>query len=319
MKPITRRHFLHTASALGLGVYGSDSVRSAATARRQGNITLSFGTYGMQTLKLELAIRALAKIGYDGVEVMVAPNWDATPANMSTHRRLEIRKLLDSQGLKLTALMENLHPSKEDVAHRAGLERLKQVVALGRAFAPESRPLIQTVLGSGKWEQVRDLFLRRLTDWEELAEKEDALIAIKPHRGGGMSRPEEAIWLIDQLGSNSRIRMVYDYSHYAFRNMTLEQTATTALPYTAHIAVKDTIQKGSATTFVLPGESGNMDYDLLLSTFFQGGYREDVCCEVSSAVWRQPGYDPLVSAVTCYRNMSTVFTRQQIPRPTDPT
>lgn len=315
MNTITRRHLLRAASAVGLGISGSDSLKSALPAKPQDHITLSFGTYGMRTLTLERAIQTLAQIGYDGLEVMTAPSWDAEPANMSPQRRREVRTLLNAQGLKLTALMENLHPSKEDAAHLAGLERLKQVVALGRALAPETTPLIQTVLGSGKWGQVRDLFLRRLIDWQELAEKEDALIAIKPHRGGGMSRPEEAIWLIDQLGNESNIRMVYDYSHYAFRNMTLENTVATSLPYTAHIAVKDTIQKGTATTFVLPGESGNMDYDRLLSMFFQGGYRGDVCCEVSSAVWRQPGYDPVVAAVTCYRNMATSFTRQKIARP----
>ena len=161
MKPITRRHLLRIASAVGLGISGSDSVESATP---QHHVTLSFGTYGMRTLKLERAIQALARIGYDGLEVMTAPNWDATPANMSPTRRQESRKRLDAEGLTLTALMENLHPSKEDAAHLAGLERLKQVVALGRALAPETPPLIQTVLGSGKWDQVKDLFLQRLAD-----------------------------------------------------------------------------------------------------------------------------------------------------------
>ncbi|MEE3368721.1 MAG: sugar phosphate isomerase/epimerase family protein [Planctomycetota bacterium] len=315
MKPITRRHLLRAASTVGLGISGVGSVKAARRIKPQGHITLSFGTYGTRTLKLETVIQTLARIGYDGLEVMTAPNWDAAPTNMAPQRRRDIRKLLDAQGLTLTALMENLHPSKEDAAHLEGLERLKQVAALGRALAPETTPLIQTVLGSGKWDQVKDLFLRRLIDWHELAEKEDALIAIKPHRGGGMSRPEEAVWLINQLGNKSRIQMVYDYSHYAFRDMTLENTVASALPYIAHVAVKDTIQKGNATTFVLPGESGNMDYDQLLSLLFRGGYRGDVCCEVSSAVWRQPGYDPVVAAVTCYRNMSTAFARQKIPRP----
>ena len=133
MKPITRRHLLHIASAVGLGVSGSGSVKSATL---QDHITLSFGTYGMRTLKLERAIQTLAQIGYDGLELMTAPNWDATPANMSPTRRQEARKRLDAEGLTLTALMENLHPSREDATHRTGLERLKQVVELGRALAP---------------------------------------------------------------------------------------------------------------------------------------------------------------------------------------
>ncbi|MAV35499.1 MAG: hypothetical protein CMJ59_08575 [Planctomycetaceae bacterium] len=316
MFPSTRRQFLLSTSSVGLGMSTCSALQSAAATVTKGNVTLSFGTYGMQALKLEEAIRVLGEIGYDGVEVIVRPSSDATPANMSAARRQQVRTQLDAHGLRLTALMENLHPSEDETTHRAGLERLKQAAALGHDLAPATQPLIQTVLGGRKWEQAKPLFLQRLADWVELAEKQDALIAIKPHRGGGMSRPEEAVWLIQQLGQTPRLRMVYDYSHYAFRDMTLAATVATSLKYTAHVAVKDTIQKGAGTTFVLPGESGNLDYDALLTMFYRGGYRGDFCCEVSSAVWKQPGYDPAVAAETCYRNMATAFTRQRIPRPT---
>ena len=38
--------------------------------------------------------------------------------------------------------------------------------------------------------------------------------------------------------------MVYDYSHYAYRDMPLEETVRTALPYTAHVVVKDAVREG---------------------------------------------------------------------------
>ena len=59
--------------------------------------------------------------------------------------------------------------------------------------------------------------------------------------------------------------------------------------------------------FLLPGESGTFDYANLLRLFHEGGYRGDVCCEVSSMVSSKPGYDPSAAAKTCYRNMARAF------------
>jgi len=129
-----------------------------------------------------------------------------------------------------------------------------------------------------------------------------------------MSRPSEAAWIIDRLNHPERLKMVYDYSHYAFRDMDLKDTIEVALPITAHIAVKDTVKTESGTTFVLPGESGKFDYAPLLRQFYKGGYRGDVCCEVSSAVWRQPDYDPRAAIRICYQNMSRAFQQANISR-----
>jgi inosose dehydratase len=108
--------------------------------------------------------------------------------------------------------------------------------------------------------------------------------------------------------------MVYDYSHYAFRDMPLEDTVRTALPYTAHIAVKDAVRDGDEVKFVLPGAGGTPDHATLLRLFYRGGYRGDVCCEVSSMVSREPGYDPVAAARTCYRNMARAFEEAHVPR-----
>ena len=170
------------------------------------------------------------------------------------------------------------------------------------------------MLGGGTWEEKKELFRDRLTDWVDAAAQSRVVLAIKPHRGGALSRPEEAIWLIRELGDSPWLRMVYDYSHYAFREMPLEETVRTALPYTAHLVVKDAVRDGEKVVFALPGASGTFDYAQLLRLFYDGGYRGDVCCEVSSMVSRKPDYDPVVAAKACYEAMARAFEKAKVPR-----
>ncbi|HUG91472.1 MAG TPA: sugar phosphate isomerase/epimerase family protein [Planctomycetaceae bacterium] len=299
----SRREFLAVTAAAGLsGAFG----RAADSPSRSG-VTFSFGTYGMKGLKTEDALRAVAGIGYDGVELAVRPEWDAAPENLSRERRRDVRQVLDEAGLRLTAFMEHLQPSADDGAHAAALDRLERAAGLGRDLSPQRQPLIQTTLGGGRWDEVRAVYRDRLGDWAGLGRRAQTVIAIKPHRGGAMSRPEEAVWLIEQLDRTPWLRIVYDYSHYAFRDMPLEATLKTALPYTAHVAIKDAVRKGDRVEFALPGESGTFDYRELFALLKAGGYAGDVCCEVSGLVWGQPGYDPVAAAKTCYANVAPAF------------
>ena len=72
--------------------------------------------------------------------------------------------------------------------------------------------------------------------------------------------------------------------------MPFAQTIQTALPITAHIAVKDTVQLGnSKTTFVLPGQAGTIDYvsllkQCLLFVVFQ------LMCLLKVILWNQKLY-----------------------------
>lgn len=303
---------------MALGVAASSAlVRRATALAEQGadRLTLSIGTYSLKGMALEEAVPAVAGIGYDGIEIAVQPGFDGEPLKMPAGRRKTVRGLLADHGLILTALMEQISPSPDAKQHQADLDRLRLVFELAHDLNPKQPPLVQTVLGGGAWEERKNLFRDRLADWLAVAEDAKVTLAIKPHRGGAMSRPDEAIWLIRQLGDSPRLRMVYDYSHYAFRDMTVDDTVRTALPYTAHIAVKDAVRDGEKVKFVLAGSSGLFDYAALLRRLFQGGYRGDVCCEVSSMVSREPGYDGVAAAKTCYRNLAAAFKEANVARP----
>ena len=323
MPQLHRRQWIHqvlrTAGALGacatagLTLAPGGGRSSVAAEDKPQGCTLSIGTYAMKGVKLERALQTIAAIGFDGVEIAVMPGYDGAPDTMPAARREQVRKQLDSDGLRLTALMEHIAPADDTAAAKDDLARLEKSMELARQLGGTQPPLIQTVLGGGTWEARKTLFRDRLGDWLFLAKKQGIVLAIKPHRGGAMSRPSEAIWLIEQLGNSPHLRMVYDYSHYAFRDMPLEETVRTALPFTAHVAAKDAVQRGEKVAFLLPGEE-NRHFPQLIGLLYAGGYRGDVCCEVSSMVSNRSGYDPVAAAQTCYKNMSAAFREAEVPR-----
>ncbi len=227
----------------------------AEALERAEGCTLSIGTYSLKGISVEDAVRLVAEIGYDGIEISVQTGFDGEPTKLTPSRREEVRRRLEGTGLKLTALMEQLTPAADDRQHKDDLVRLRGVVDLAHELGPETPPLVQTVLGGGKWDEKKALFRDRLGDWGRVFEESGLVLAIKPHRGGAMSRPEEAIWLIEQLGRPGWLRMVYDYSHYAFRDMPVEATVRTALPFTAHIAVKDAVEPGVRSSLSHPARA----------------------------------------------------------------
>jgi len=315
-QPIARRKFVGVLGGVAVGLLGSRVTACADASESTKSMTLGFSLYGMKTLKTEEALGVLAEIGYDAVELCVWPDWDSSPANMPPERRRSVRKLLRDSGLRLSSLMEFLHPSPTDDAQQrqAMVDRLKAAAELGHDLSPDAPPLIETTLGGGRWDGVKTMYCDRIGRWAELGHATETTIAIKPHRGGGMSLPREAVWLIRQLGEPMRLRMVYDYSHYDFCGVTLEETLTTALPYTAFVAVKDVVKQDGRVRFALPGEGGRIDYPKLLRMLQGGGYRGDVNCEVSGQIWKREGYDPIAAARTCYRNIAAAFERAGVPR-----
>ena len=57
-----------------------------------------------------------------------------------------------------------------------------------------------------------------------------------------MSRPEQAVWLIEQLNAKGKLSLTFDYSHFAFREMAVEKTVAIAL-LTGYVVVKDAVRQ----------------------------------------------------------------------------
>ncbi len=310
-----RRSFLKLCPALSL-------LSSPASAASAPSLTLGYNTYGTQALSTADAIDAIAKTGFDTLELSLMPGWDTDPKTLTKQKAADLRSRIADSGLRLTAFLEHLRGATNPDANPADdLERLERAIDLAHDFSSEHPPLIESALG-GKlsWDKTRDLLLRRLPAWQKLAEENKVVVAIKPHRGAGMTRPEHAIDVINELGNSPWLRINWDYSHYAFRDppLPLVETIEKSAAHTALVTVKDTVlEPDGRARFRLPGESGNIDYPLLLKTFHAAGYRGDVQCEVSAQLWKQPGFDPLPAMQTCYTNMARAFEEAAIPRPRD--
>jgi len=311
MNELTRRQFLYSTSAAATSLTGINWLEAGKSAKPQ--LTLGFSLYGMPQLKTEQAIQAVADVGYDSVELCLMDAWDATPLKLNAQRRTTVSNTLNDTGLKLTSLMEHCSLPGSKVSQQKILDRLKRAAELGYALKPKQPPLIETTAGSGKWDQLKNEMRDNLGAWAKVAESTKTIIAVKPHRGGVVDRPEQGVWLVQQIDS-PWIRLNYDYSHFTHRNISLEDSMRTMMPFTSLIQVKDTVQKDNKVHFVLPGESGEIDYVQFLKRAVLAGYRGDICCEVSGMVFKQKGYDPIAAAKTCYQNLAPAFKQAGISR-----
>jgi sugar phosphate isomerase/epimerase len=263
-------------------------------------LTLGFSTYGMPGWTTEKALDALAAIGFDSVEWCLLPAYDSAPEKLTPARRRALRRQLDDLGLGLPACMESLSPSADNKADAQARDRLKRAAELACELRPTGPPLIETVLGGGEWEKVRGLYRDRLGGW--LDALGSVRLAIKPHRFGAMSLPAHARWLIDQVGSE-RLKMVYDQSHYEYRDQKTDDLIRTAGTHIAFVAVKDVALAGGKVRFELPGSTGTPDHRAVLRALVASGYRGDVNCEVSGMVFNRRDYDAQAAATRCHQAM----------------
>jgi sugar phosphate isomerase/epimerase len=314
--PLSRRQFIASTLATALAAAACRGAEEAPGSKpAAAGPTFGFSTYGMKTFTTEQSLRELAAIGFDSVELDCSAGRDADPANLTPARRADIRKIAADLGLRLTAVMGVGTPSASDTAHEANLERFKVIGQLVHDLCPEQPPLIETVLGGrDPWEKMKPLFVRRLADWVKVAETSDLRIAVKPHRDSSMDRPEQAVELIKELGAPARLRMNYDYSHFALRDMPMADTIRVALPWTAFVSLKDVAIEDGKTAFKLPGETKQIDYAALIRQFQEGGYRGDYNCEVSAMIFNKPGFDCLAAAKLSYANIAPAFVAAGVTR-----
>lgn len=315
--PIDRRKFLVASAAAAATVIGPGKRACGlpeAAENKEQRLSLGFSLYGMKSLSLDEALAACAKIGYDAVELAVMPDWPAAPGAFSVQSRRKLRERLSKLALSLPALMENLNLGADDATERQQRDRLKAAGELAHDLSPETPPLVETVVGgkAGEWPQVKERFADRLAGWVRIAAETKTVLAIKPHRFGALNSPSDAVALVRQIDS-PWLKLAYDYSHFQFREMPLDETLKEMIPHTRFIHVKDTMLENGKARFTLPGEGG-FDYVPLLRQAAELGYRGCICVEVSGMVSNQPGYDPLAAAQRSYDYLAAAFAKAGVRR-----
>ncbi|HEY2414457.1 MAG TPA: sugar phosphate isomerase/epimerase [Pirellulaceae bacterium] len=285
---------------------------------------LGFSLYGMKSLTIDDALSALAEIGYDCTELPVMRDWPADSARITAEQVTRYRDMLAARRLRLTSLMENLPALGSDDAHRANLDRLKRAGTIARELAPKGAqpPLIETIMGgkAGDFESVKDKLIDRLRDYAKVMAAAEVKLAVKAHIGNATQRPDQLLWLLDQVSSPWLVP-AYDYSHFELQNLDMKETVDRLIPRSLFIHVKDTEPPARENVtakrgFLLPGE-GTTDYPRLLKFIQAAGYHGDIIVEVSSQLSNKPDYNPLTAARKCYNHLSAAFKAAGINRAVD--
>jgi sugar phosphate isomerase/epimerase len=107
---------------------------SAAASGRGRPITLGFSLYGMAALPVPEAIAAAARIGYDDVEMASLAGYPGDPDRLDSAARVQIRKILETHRLQISAFMDNLKLLAEDFANRMGQPNFVRVVVHRQTF-----------------------------------------------------------------------------------------------------------------------------------------------------------------------------------------
>jgi inosose dehydratase len=306
---LNRRAFLAQCTTGALALAAAPTGLLAA-AKGGPMIPLGMSLYGMKSLEIDVALRTCAEIGYDSVEWVCNAGWATEPKNIANGERKRLAALIDSLGLRLHGMMENLSLLAPDDTLRSNLDRLKDAAELAQALAPKRMPVIETTLGGkpAQWKEVKDTMAERLNAWAEVGKSSKAVIAIKAHVGGALHTPEDAAWLVKQANS-PWIKLTYDFSHFELRGYKLSDSMALMIGQTRFIHIKDT-NGGNAEKFqfILPGD-GKTDYVEYLSLLKRHGYRDPVTIEVSGQVWNKKEYDPIAAAKHCYTKLAPAFAK----------
>jgi len=281
-----------------------------AAASGKPEIGFATGTYGMKSMSTREALRTLAEIGYDGVQLCLISGWPTDPARMTASDRMELRQILRDTRLAVPAVLESLQVKPEKRA--SNLERLKMAVALGNELVPSNPPVIDTVLGGtpAEFDKLKGTMVDTVGEWAKIAESSKTTVAFKPHAGHAVNSPGRALWLLKAINS-PRIRMIYDYSHFYVEGFGLESSLKELLPYTAFIAVKDAQGTPAKHDYLLPGD-GKTDYLEYFRLLKRLGYTGWLGVEVSAMIHTRPGYDPVSTARICYDRLAPVLVRANV-------
>jgi sugar phosphate isomerase/epimerase len=272
----------------------------------------------MKNVPVSEAINHIAKIGYKGLELTLIPGWDTEPKLLSKAKRIAIRKQIGDLGLTLSSLQESLQLAEPNAMTKLGyninysqaenLERLRVAADLAHELSPGAPAVIETQVGgrAGAWEESKRGMAGRLEEWAKALEPLLTVLAIKGFVGTAMDTPDKMLWLLDEVKS-PWIRAGYDYSHLKLVGLDLRETIRQLGRRIAFIHVKDSVGTPEKFRFLLPGDSGEIDYREYARALGEVGYVGPVMVEVSVHVSGQPGYDAVAAAKRSWDNLSRFF------------
>jgi fructoselysine 3-epimerase len=197
---------------------------------------------------LDEAIRRLARIGYDGIEIgCAAPH--AWPAHLDAGRRRALRDLLKSEGLPCVSLLPapgggpgNNPASPLSEERTATIAHYKEVVDLAHDLGAEKVLYIAgwRIFGTEQ-AQAWDWSLQAVREIADYAVDKSVTICIEPTSADSnlVDSAGEALQLREQSGK-SNVKVMFDTYHALYRNEPSSDYVYEMAPHLAHVHFADT-------------------------------------------------------------------------------
>jgi sugar phosphate isomerase/epimerase len=270
---------------------------------------LSHSTWGMPRVPIDVAVAHCAALGFDGLELTVIPGWVTDAAGLDRGERRRIRALYDDHRLELCGLSGNTPLLDMNETERVeNMARLHGYLDLAAELQRAGERLTVSTTSGGvpdDWERAKEMLVDRFGELAQYAQRAGVLIGMEPHVGAALHRPEQALWLLEQVRSPG-LTIHFDISHFNVQGMAMELVIAQLAPHSAHTHVKDERGVAPDHEFLIPGE-GEMDYVRYLKAMQRAGYDGHIVVEISLMVQRRPDYDPLAAASQSYRVLARAF------------
>ncbi len=277
---------------------------------------LGYSTWGMPTVPIDHAIRHIAALGFDGIEIAVIPGFTTELSTLDSAERLRIKQLLRTHSLALPAIHANASFLEHDPdLHAANMARLRGGIDLAVDLAIGDRlPVVATTPGGQpeQWEEHKNLLVERASELAAYAASRGVTITLEGHIGAIVETPAQVLEVLALIDSPF-FKANFDISHFDILGMLIEETVAALAPHSAHAHVKDQRGRFPDFEFLIPGE-GTFDYVAYLRAMHAHGYTRFVNAEVSFMVQRRPDYDPMAAAEQCYTVLAHAFAAAGIER-----
>ena len=269
-------------------------------------IPLGFSTYATQDVDVFDALPKIRAIGYDAVEIAIGDAWPTAPHRLDRNTRRRLAGTLRDLGFPPPACFGPVSTCARGSDRPTMLARFIRNCILARDLNYGDDPgVITTTLGGplSNWDKEKESAAADLLELADLAAAHRVILAVEPHVGAILDKPEKAAWLMEHT-RHPNLKIHFDHSHFHVQGIDLERAADFCLPHTVHIHIKDGYMEDGAVTFLLPGE-GSLDLVAYFQVLLKAGATVPVNAEVSAMIWSRPEYDPWHAAEFCYRALAS--------------
>ena len=273
---------------------------------------LAFSTNAFKKFSLEESIRAIANIGYEGVEILAdVPH--AYPPVFGKDRIQSARDIISGYRIQISnlnaftlyAIMDVYHPSwiENDAALRESrIQHTINCVELARKIGSKN---ISTEPGgpinrdSLDLSEVKRLFIDGLTRTAAIAEKERIKILIEPEPNLLLENSEQFLDFIKNINSHY-IRLNFDIGHFYCVREDPAKLVHILADYIEHFHLAD-IATDRVHNHLIPGQ-GSIDFRSVFKAIKEIGYEGFVTVEL------YPYQDnPVYAATVAYQYLNEIL------------